>query len=67
MNDIGAYAFGIYLVHQLWVLVFRRLGVSLLAFPPALSVPLFALIFFLLSLTFAWLIYLIPGAGSKLT
>ena len=67
MNDIGAYAFGIYLVHQLWVLVFRRLGVSLLAFSPALSVPLFALIFFLLSLPFAWLIYLIPGAGPKLT
>ena len=67
LNDIGAYAFGVYLVHQLWVLVFRRLGISLLAFSPALSVPLFALVFFLLSLPFAWLVYLIPGAGPKLT
>lgn len=67
LNDIGAYAFGVYLVHQLWVLAFRRLGISLLAFSPALSVPLFALIFFLLSLPFAWLVYLIPGAGPKLT
>lgn len=67
MNDIGAYAFGVYLFHQLWVLIFQRLGVSLLAFPPALSVPLFALIFFLLSLPFAWLVYLIPGAGPRLT
>lgn len=67
LNDIGAYAFGVYLFHQLWVLVFRRLGISLLAFSPALSVPLFALIFFLLSLPFAWLVYLIPGAGPKLT
>lgn len=67
MNDVGAYAFGVYLFHQLWVLVFRRLGISLLSFSPALSVPLFALIFFLLSLPFAWLVYLIPGAGPKLT
>lgn len=65
--QIGSYAFGVYLVHQLWVLVFRRFGLSLLSFPPALSVPLFALLFFLLSLPFAWLIYLIPGAGPKLT
>ena len=67
MNDIGAYAFGIYLVHQLWVLVFRWFGISLLSFSPVLCVPLFALVFFLLSLPFAWLIYLIPGAGPKLT
>lgn len=65
--QIGSCAFGVYLVHQLWVLVFQRLGVSLLSFPPALSVPLFALIFFLLSLPFAWLICLIPGVGPKLT
>ena len=67
MNDIGAYAFGIYLVHQLWVLVFRWFGISLLSPSPVLCVPLFALVFFLLSLPFAWLIYLIPGAGPKLT
>ena len=67
MNDIGSYAFGVYLIHQLWVLIFRRLGISLLSFPPVLSVPLFAVAFFLLSLPFAWLIFLIPGVGSKLT
>ena len=67
MNDIGAYAFGIYLIHQLWVLVFRWFGISILSFSPVLSVPLFALVFFLLSLPFAWLINLIPGAGPKLT
>ena len=67
VSQIGSYAFGVYLVHQLWVLVFRYFGVSLLDFPPALSVPLFALVLFLLSLPFAWLISLIPGAGPKLT
>lgn len=67
INDIGAYAFGCYLFHQLWVLVFRRLGIGLLSFTPVLSVPLFALIFFLLSLPFAWLVFLIPGIGPRLT
>lgn len=67
VNDIGAYAFGAYLFHPLWVLVFRRFGISLLSFPPILSVPLFALVFFLLSLPFAWLVYRIPGIGPRST
>jgi len=49
-----------------WVLIFARLGISLLSFSPVLSVPLFALVFFLLSLPFAWLISLIPGVGPRL-
>ncbi len=64
---LGGCAFGAYLIHQLWVLIFARLGISLLSLSPVLSVPLFALVFFLLSLPFAWLISLIPGAGTKLT
>lgn len=67
VNEIGAYAFGVYLFHQLWYLVFRWFGVGLLSFTPVLSVPLFALVFFLLSLPFAWLVFLIPGAGHRLT
>lgn len=67
VNEVGAYAFGIYLFHQLWVLVFDWFGISLLSFPPVVSVPLFALVFFLLSLPLAWLINLIPGIGPKLT
>ena len=67
VNEIGAYSFGVYLFHQLWVLVFHWFGVGLLSFSPVLSVPLFALIFFLLSLPFAWLVFLIPGIGPRLT
>ena len=67
VSQIGDCALGVYLIHQLWALIFQRLGLSLLAFSPALSVPLFALAFFLLSLPFAWLISLIPGAGPRLT
>lgn len=65
--QVGCYAFGIYLVHQIWVLVFQWFGISLLSFTPVLSVPVFALVFFLLSLPFAWLLYLIPGVGGYLT
>lgn len=65
--SLGGCAFGVYLIHPLWVLIFQRLGVSLLSFSPVLSVPLFALVFFLLSLPFAWLISLIPGVGPRLT
>ena len=66
MKALGEYAFGIYLFHQVWVLVFRWLGLSPLGFMPALSVPLFAVAVFLLSIPFAWLLYLIPGAGKWL-
>lgn len=64
---LGACAFGIYLIHQLWVLVFHWLGFSLTAYSPVVSVPFFALVFFLLSAPFAWLLRLIPGVGSYLT
>lgn len=67
VNEIGAYAFGIYLIHPLWMLVFRWFGVSALPLSPVLSIPLFALILFLLSLPLAWLVSLIPGIGPKLT
>lgn len=67
ISQLGNYALGIYLFHQIWVLVFRQLGVSLLAFSPVVSVPFFAAVFFLLSVPFAWLLYLIPGVGSYLT
>ena len=66
VNELGAYAFGIYLFHQIWVLVFRWLDISLLAFSPVVSIPFFAAVFFLLSIPFAWLFYLIPGAGKYL-
>ena len=65
--SLGAFAFGIYLIHQLWVLVFRWLDISLVSFSPVVAVPFFALVFFLLSAPFAWLLCKIPGVGSYLT
>lgn len=65
--EMGCYVFGAYLFHQIWALVFRWFGASILAFPAVISIPFFALVFFLLSIPFAWLLYLIPGAGKWLT
>ena len=67
VSQLGGCALGVYLIHQLWVLVFRRFGLTVLSFSPALSVPLLALVFFLLSLPFAWLISRIPGVGARLS
>ena len=64
INALGSYAFGIYLFHQLWVLVFQRLGISQTVLPWAVSIPFFALVFFLLSIPFAWLLGRIPGVRA---
>lgn len=68
VKSLGGFSFGIYLFHQLVLLVFLRLFGSgpLLAFP-ALTLPLFALLFFLISAPFAWLLWRIPVAGRYLT
>lgn len=64
--SLGTFAFGIYLLHPIWVLVFQWLGLSVLTFTPVLSVPLFAALFFALSIPFAWLLSRIPGIGPYL-
>lgn len=67
VNALGGYAFGIYLIHPLWLLVFEKLGISLWSISPVVAVPLFAVILFLLSAPFAWLLGQIPGVGGALT
>ena len=65
--SLGSFAFGIYLIHPLWGLVFQWFGISMTVLAPILAVPFFALVFFLLSAPFAWLLNKIPGVGSYLT
>ena len=67
VDRLGSFAFGIYLFHQIWVLVFRWLDVPVETLSPVLAVPFFAVVFFVLSIPFAWLLGLIPGAGRYLT
>ena len=67
VNALGSYAFGIYLIHPLWLLIAQKLGISLWSVSPVVGVPFFALILFALSAPFAWLLGLIPGVGGALT
>ncbi len=67
VRSLGGYVFGVYLIHRIWVLLFRWLGFGLLDFNPLLSIPLLALLVFVLSIPFAWLLGRIPGAGRWLT
>ena len=67
MGEMGNYVFGAYLFHQIWAMVLRWFGVSVLAFSPVVSIPFFTGVLFLLSIPFGWLLYLIPGAGKWLT
>ena len=60
-------SFGVYLVHDLFLMLLTRLGVSVLSFPPALSVPLLAAAVFLCSLAAAWLLSRLPLLGRWLT
>lgn len=64
---LGQYAFGAYLVCPLWGLLLGWLGADVTAFPAALSVPFFALVYFALSIPVALLLGMIPGAGRWLT
>ena len=64
---LGEVAFGVYLLHPLWLLVLRRLGFTpWTALAPAVAPPLLALVLFLLSLPFAWLLGRIPVVGERL-
>lgn len=64
---LSSITFGIYLCHDLFIMLLRHFGVSTLSFAPALSVPLLSLGVFLCAAVLAWLISKIPLAGRYLT
>lgn len=64
---LSSITFGIYLCHDLFIMLLRHFGVSTLSFAPALSVPLLSLGVFLCAAALAWLISKIPLAGRYLT
>lgn len=67
VGRLGEFVVGVYLFHQIWVLVFQRLGVGLNWLPDVVYVPLGALILFVLSIPPAWLLSKLPVVGPKLT
>ena len=44
VHALGSYVFGAYLIHQLWMLLFRWLGLTVTALEPVFFVPLLALV-----------------------
>ena len=67
MAGVARISFGIYLVHDLFIMLLRALDITVLSFSPALAVPLLAAVVFLLSFAVAWLLSKIPFVGPYLT
>lgn len=64
VKGLSGLTFGIYLVHPLVLNHLELLGLNTLSFNPWLSVPLLALLVFLLSAAFSWLLGKLPLLGK---
>ena len=60
-------SFGIYLVHDLFILLLRHFGLFALPIPAAVAIPLWTAVVFLLSFCVAWPIHKIPFVGRYLS
>lgn len=67
LAGLSSISFGIYLCHDLFIMLLRRFGLSTLSFPPAVSVPVLSLGVFLCAALTAWVLSKIPLAGRYLT
>lgn len=67
LGHVARISFGIYLVHDLFILLLRSIGLTTLSFTPVASVPVLTAVVFLLSFALAWLIHHIPLVGRWLT
>ena len=64
---VARLAFGIYLVHEFFIMALRQWGITTLSFAPALSVPVLTAAVFLCAFAVAWVISKIPLLGRYLT
>ncbi|MBC5734758.1 MULTISPECIES: acyltransferase family protein [Lawsonibacter] len=67
LSKAAQVSFGIYLVHDLFLMLLRRVGIDALSFAPALAVPVLAAGIFLCSFAVAWVLSKIPLVGRYLT
>ncbi len=67
LSHVARIVFGIYLVHDFFLMLLRWLHITTLSFAPVASVPLLTAVVFLLSFAVAWLISKIPFVGRWLT
>lgn len=67
LMGVAKISFGIYLIHDLFIMLLRHFGVTTLSFAPVASVPVLAAVVFLCSFVVAWLLSKIPFLGRWLT
>ncbi len=67
LSGLAQTTFGVYLVHDLFLILFRHLGLTALPIPPVAAVPLLSALTFLCSFAVAWLLHKIPFVGKYLT
>lgn len=67
LGGVARISFGIYLVHDLFIMILRSLGITTLSCAPVASVPVLAAVVFLCSFAVAWLLSKIPFLGRWLT
>ena len=67
LSGVARITFGIYLVHEFFLVLLSWLNISVFTFPAVASVPLLAALVFLCSFAVAWLISKIPLLGWLLT
>lgn len=67
LSGVAKITFGIYLVHELFILLLRFFGVTPLSFSIVASIPVLTAVVFLCSFALAWLFSKIPVLGHFLT
>lgn len=67
LSALSDLSFGIYFIHPFIITLITGLGFTTLSFHPVISVPVFTIAVFALSLCFTWLLRLIPRIGRFLT
>ena len=67
LSGAARVSFGIYLVHEFFIILLRHLDITTLSFNPILAVPVLSAAVFLCAFAVAWLISKIPLVGRFLT
>lgn len=67
LSGMARISFGIYLIHDLFIMLLRSFGITTLSFAPVASVPVLSAVVFLCALAVAWVISKIPFLGRWLT
>lgn len=67
LSGMARISFGIYLVHDFFIMLLANLHITALSFSPVAAVPVLGAVVFLLSFAVAWLVSRIPFVGRWLT